>query len=294
VKSLFGARGPALLLDSKHKTWLVVTIVVGGISWGVYAVWDAGTPGGSTGGSRIGLLYGLLGAGCMVFAGLLSALRRFPRWGMLGSRQWWLRGHIWLGLLSVLFIFCHANYRFGGPIEIALWLVLALTVLSGGFGLLMQHVLPRLLGTQIDNEVPFEQIPHVCLELLRKSDKLVELLCGQEYAPTEGLPAGKRQLRAYYEEQLRPALAAKGRSADTLILSGMNVAAKIKQLGQLPGLEASGKELADLESNCKKRRALVEQERLHAWLHGWLFVHIPLSAALLVLGMVHVVSALYF
>ena len=45
---------------------------------------------------------------------------------------------------------------------------------------------------------------------------------------------------------------------------------------------------------CEERRLLREQERMHFWLHSWLLVHVPLSAALLVLGAAHVVMSLYY
>jgi hypothetical protein len=52
--------------------------------------------------------------------------------------------------------------------------------------------------------------------------------------------------------------------------------------------------LGDLEEICNESRQLVRQERLHRWLHGWLLVHIPLSLALIVLGMIHAVVALKY
>jgi len=52
--------------------------------------------------------------------------------------------------------------------------------------------------------------------------------------------------------------------------------------------------LRDLEDICDEARQLVLQERLHRWLHGWLLVHIPISLALVILGVVHAVVALRY
>jgi hypothetical protein len=52
--------------------------------------------------------------------------------------------------------------------------------------------------------------------------------------------------------------------------------------------------LGDLENICEEERQLSQQERLHGWLHGWLLTHIPLSFALLVLAIVHIVTALRY
>src|SRR5262249_3677607 len=35
--------------------------------------------------------------------------------------------------------------------------------------------------------------------------------------------------------------------------------------------------LDDLEEICEERRQLAIQQRLHEWLHGWVYVHVPLS-----------------
>jgi hypothetical protein len=53
-------------------------------------------------------------------------------------------------------------------------------------------------------------------------------------------------------------------------------------------------QVAEMRSLCDERRLLARQEQLHGWLHGWLLVHIPLSVALLVLTVAHVVMALYY
>jgi hypothetical protein len=53
-------------------------------------------------------------------------------------------------------------------------------------------------------------------------------------------------------------------------------------------------QVTELQRLCDERRQLAEQERLHRLLHGWLLVHIPLSAVLLVLGVAHAVMSLYY
>ncbi len=50
----------------------------------------------------------------------------------------------------------------------------------------------------------------------------------------------------------------------------------------------------DLENICDEERQLTLQGHLHAWLHGWLLLHIPLSLALILLGAVHAVMALRY
>ncbi len=61
----------------------------------------------------------------------------------------------------------------------------------------------------------------------------------------------------------------------------------------------SGKELRamlpqPLLEACEERRELAEHRKLHHLLHGWLLLHVPLSFALLVLTVIHVVTAVYW
>ena len=50
----------------------------------------------------------------------------------------------------------------------------------------------------------------------------------------------------------------------------------------------------ELQTICEERHQLAFQKRLHHWLHGWLFVHVPLSMALLLLALVHAVISLRY
>jgi hypothetical protein len=60
-------------------------------------------------------------------------------------------------------------------------------------------------------------------------------------------------------------------------------------------LPPAAHEIVDaLESFCRQRRQWDSQARLHFWLHNWLWIHFPLSVALLVMMAVHVFVALKF
>ena len=50
--------------------------------------------------------------------------------------------------------------------------------------------------------------------------------------------------------------------------------------------------LDQLEAICRDSRRLHDERRMHRLLHGWLFVHAPLSMALVLLLIVHAVMAI--
>ena len=282
-------RTSPLLIDSSHRKWFVATAALALVALGLYAWVSWTTPGGLTGGSLVGMWYGIAGAALMVYAGLLSLLRRVPSWWWLGSRKVWLKGHIWLGLLSGVLILCHSGFRWGGPLEQILWVIVILTLATGVVGLLLQQVLPRLLTTRVAAEAPYEQIPHICTVLQQKADALV----AQVKADAKVSAEPKARLEEFYTGEVRSFLAPRFRRSSPLA-HPLQAEALFNRAQTLVGLPALKETLAELAGFCDERRQLGEQERLHLWLHGWLLAHIPLSVILLVLGMAHAVMSLYY
>jgi hypothetical protein len=289
-----------LLIDSTHRRWLASTILLASIAVAVYAWFYARTPGGLSGGSTVGLWYGILGSALMIYAGLLSALRKVPSWWWLGARKTWLKGHIWLGLLSGVFILCHSGFRWGGVLEKALWIVFILTLLTGLFGLFLQQFLPRLITTRVFCEGPYEQIPHLCKIMARRADRLMASIWD---VPSEGTVmniaasqmgiGAKIQLQEFYESQVLPFLSGPARRS-VLLAKPLQAENAFGRLKALPGLAEVKPQIEEMEQLCGERRQLAEQERLHHLLHGWLLVHVPLSVSLLVLGVAHAVVSLYY
>jgi hypothetical protein len=300
-----------VLIDRTHKRWFVATLLIAAGALALWIVLDALSPERLRGGSTVGLWYGTVGSFLMVYAGLLAAHRRLMRWQWLGARQTWLRGHIWLGLLSGLFLLLHSGLRWGGLLERLLWVAVIGTLVTGIVGLALQQALPRALTTRIRAEAPYEQIPHLCQVMRRKADALVDAVCGDLDAPapiesTQGSAGlvetggilglaenGKFRLWTFYNKEVRPFLSPDFPRRSPL-RDPLRAEASFEQLGRLRGLEAAGDKLAELACMCDERRQLADQERLHFWLHAWLHTHVPFSAAVLVLGVAHVISALYF
>ncbi len=295
-----------MIIDSSHKTWIVATVVLTVLATAGYVVYSTKTPDGPTGGSLPGMLYGISGSLLMLVAGLLSARKQVPTW-RIGRAQTWLKGHIWLGLLSVPLILFHSGFHWGGRLEQVLWVVFALIIGSGIFGLVLQQVLPRFMTKQISLETIFEQIPHVCSVMRADADKLVASVCGPlgiEQPQEGGEEKGKKKAKAvqplegsgplkdFYLRDVRPFLDGAYERSTTLA-SETRAAGLYSQVRVMlpPTLHET---LDQLAAFCEERRQLAVQSRLHHWLHGWLFVHVPLSMALLVLGLAHAVMALWY
>jgi hypothetical protein len=291
---------------------------------GVYAVYAANVPDRPRGGSAIGLTFGVIGFGFMLFAALLGARKRVPTW-RIGRAQAWMRGHLWLGLLSLPVILFHGGFHFGGTLTSVLMWLLIVTVLSGLFGAALQHYLPRVMTIDVKLETIYDEIGNVRVLLREEADRGVEALCGslglgksakEEMQRAGGFTAARAMsvskggasvavatetvvltdeasapLRTFYLGEMRPFLEQPRR--------GSRLGNADKAHNAFAGLRTLMPEPAhglvqDLEDICDEARQLVRQEQLHRWLHGWLLVHIPISMAVIVLGAVHAVVALRY
>ena len=262
----------------------------------------------------------------MLFAGLLGLRKKFPVW-RVGRAQTWMRGHLWLGLLSLPVILFHGGFHFGGTLTRVLMWLLIITVVSGLFGAALQHYIPRVMTADVPFETIYDEIGHVRKLLLEEADRSMEALCGslglrkasqEEIQRAGGFTALRPMavasgggaavaaaaeilllseeesapLRRFYLNEVRPFLE---HPAERRLLLTDSDRAQLGFAGVRTLLPARAHATVDdLQSVCDEARQLQKQQRLHHWLHLWLLVHIPISLALIVLGAVHAVMALKY
>jgi hypothetical protein len=125
----------------------------------------------TVGGTPLGLWFGSISLAIFVFAALLSLRKKIPLW-RVGTVQRWLRAHIWLTLLTIPLVILHSGFRFGGPMTTLLMALYAIVMVSGIYGLFLQHLMPRLMKERLPAETVFEQIPHIRAQLATAAEKM--------------------------------------------------------------------------------------------------------------------------
>lgn len=310
-----------MIINTKHRGWIVVCLVLLVIATVIYVPYHRGAFNGPSGGSWPGLIYGIIGFAIMLYAGLLGLRRKVPTW-RLGRGESWLRGHIWLGLLSFPIILFHSGFQFGGSLTVVLMILLTIVILSGIFGVILQQFLPRMMMIQVPLETIYEQIDSIVEQLRTDADNIVKEVNGtvpilttvaaaeqragggvarqREPQPTtpssHPAPAGplleSDKFVNIYTGDIRPFL-----ERDLPRNGPLSTPAKANAMFQ--SLRTSlpvplHETISEVESICEERRQLDQQKRLHHWLHGWLFLHVPLSLALLLLSAVHMVMAVRY
>jgi hypothetical protein len=316
----------------RHVPWIVGCLAVAALSAVWYFAAYLGAGGWNarpTGASAPGLTLGAVGGLICLFEFLIWPRKKKRAW-RLGRVQVWMRAHIWLGLLAVPVLILHSGFRWGGTLSTVLMILFLVVIASGVWGLVVQQFLPTRMFENVPAETIYSQIDHVVSQFGREADRLVLVTCGHEDGskPTpaseedeneiaEGhfvvgavRTAGRVQgkvletrsvtafvpdsefLRTFYRESIRPYLENGAASGSPLAAVARSTILFQDTRTRLP--QGAYGALAALESMCDQRRQLDDQSRIHFWLHNWLWVHLPLSIALIVLMFVHVFYALMY
>jgi hypothetical protein len=125
----------------------------------------------TVGGTPLGLWFGSISLAIFIFAILLSLRKKIPLW-RVGTVQRWLRAHIWLTILTIPLVILHSGFRLGGPMTTLLLVLYAIVMISGFYGLFLQHIMPRLMKERLPAETVFEQIPHIRSQLAVAAEKM--------------------------------------------------------------------------------------------------------------------------
>ena len=164
-------------LDKTQRGWAIGSLAFFVVSIVIYVLYARSSPIGPRGGSTIGLVFGIVGFGFMIFAALLGARKRVPTW-RLGRAKAWMRGHLWLGLLSLPVILFHGGFHFGGALTRVLMWLLIVTVASGVYGAVLQNYSPRAMTADVPLETIYDEIGNVRMLLRQEADRAMEALCG--------------------------------------------------------------------------------------------------------------------
>ncbi|MGC1300231.1 MAG: hypothetical protein WA869_34830 [Alloacidobacterium sp.] len=290
-------------IDRTHRPWLIGSCVFLGLLLLIYipyALWSTKVGGGTP----LGIFYGVIGFGFMLFAAALGIRKRFPIW-RIGRAQHWMRGHLWLGTMALPIIFLHGAFHFGGWLTTLLMVLLIFVTISGLVGAYLQHTLPTRMMHEVGYETIYDQIDHIRQGLVAEAEQRYQSTT-EEMAPGTGMGATVvltyidtvpelttelAQYNAFYKGELKPYLENldKHSKLKTRDLSAAEFA-RVRSL--LP--ERGHKTLQALEEICEEKRQLDHQIVIHRTLHGWLLCHIPLSLALILLGFIHAIGALRY
>ena len=265
----------------------------------------------SVGGTPLGLTFGAVAFAIFIFAGVLGVRKKFVLW-RIGTVQSWMRAHIWLTLLTVPLVILHSGFRLGGEMTTLLVILYLIVMVSGIYGLALQNRMPHMMMERLPSEIVSEQIPHIRSRLyvaakkLRESLKLAPVVAMEAVGARAGAmrehPAGstalaedavsEATLAEFLDRQVLPYLSA--RSGKRFPLGKARFSEDTFRFLQLRVAETYRARVAEIQSWCDERRMLDLQLKMHHWLHGWLFIHVPISFILIGLTGWHAFVTLFY
>jgi hypothetical protein len=224
------------------------------------------------GGSVEGLLYGVAGTGLIAVLMYLGIRRRSYE-SATGTLQGWVSAHVYLGLLTLLLIPMHAGFRFGWDVHTLAFVLLAIVVLSGIVGLYLYHNIPGRLtryeaGQQADKIDPEmgRLLSDMRALVKNKSDSLVQIYKAEVATLQNRAPKGW-------------SLLLKGQGNDLLAVRSADLSRKVS--GIPPEDQATFHILSQLLLKKTQLEVnLLHQMRLRNALQAWLYVHVPVSIAM--------------
>jgi len=267
----------------------------------------------NVGATPLGLIFGSIAFGIFIFAGLLGLRKKVVLW-RIGTVQSWLRAHIWLTLLTIPLVMLHTGFRLGGPMTALLVTLYAIVMVSGIYGLTLQHYLPRLMNERLSTEAVAEQIPFIRAQLCEVAEKMRARLAPIEAftthlastariaikpvtevfqaAPLEaGDPASEAVLVDFIDRQVLPYLRAG--DSNRRRLGNPRYSEDVFRMVKLRVAAEYSPQIEEIQGWCDQRRMLDVQTRLQHWLHGWLFIHVPLSYLLILMTAWHAFVTLF-
>jgi cytochrome b561 len=274
------------LANRKGAFWAGVTLAAAVALVALYLMADR-PPGGGMGGTPLGVAYGFV---ALALFGILLAfgVRKRAYRSTVGTLSGWLQAHLYLGVLVLLVVLLHAGFEMKDRVAAAAFVCMALVVLSGFVGVVAYSLFPRLL-TDVESNLSAEEIS---AELNRLAGSMARLAAGKSGA------FGKIYRRV--EKEARP-----GWLAGWGIL-GRRIGRRVGKAGEAEAWEPLLK-LVPAEEREPLRNLLVlsrqhkelhlrlmRQQRYRNLMDVWLFLHLPLSIALIVLVAAHVIAAFFY
>jgi hypothetical protein len=262
--------------------WRRLFLLLLTIAIAVY-VWDYGRE-YTHGGSTVGIAFGVAGTLLILLEAFFGIRKRWYR-SRFGTLEQWLQSHIYLGVLVLVVLLFHSGGRFNDSIAVATLILVAVVVFSGIFGAILYVTVPRLL-TEVESNLTVDELSEQLNQLARSMARIAsaksepfqriynELL--RESQP--GWLAGWRLLFARQRRQRREA-------AQWANLLGFVGRDEQEELRQMLVVSRQRKELLI---------RLIYQQRYKNVLEAWLYIHVPVTIALLLFAALHIAAVFYY
>jgi hypothetical protein len=265
---------------------------------------------GPNGGTWLGYALGTLGALMIVGLAWLGVRKRQYASGV-GTVKGWVSMHVYFGVALLVVATLHTGFQFGANLHTLAYALMVLVIASGVVGIVVYSRYPRLITdhrAQATREGWLEEVldlneraiqladqisPEVHRFVLRSVERLRLGGSWREQLAGAGSDPGTTEISALTEILRKKLSAGESEGDDTeqvIVLTESRIL-----MGQRdPAIERL-KQLLELLIRRNELTARVNRDvEMHARMQVWLYLHVPLTAALLAALLAHVVTVFLY
>ena len=263
---------------------------------------------GPSGGTWLGYTLGGLSAALILMLAWLGVRKR--RYGdAFGTAKGWLSAHVYLGLSLITLTVLHTGFQWGANIHTLALVLMLVVILSGIYGVVAYTRYPSLISAQRANATQaswLDQIGELNDEALKLADRLEDEVRARVLQSIGRMRIGGgvgwqlfggRTAEGHADNHwLADRLSQAGRSAPSPQSTAMFMAQQLAtQRKQDPEEVGRLRQLIELLARRNELVSKLNQDiQLHARMRIWLYVHVPLSVALLAALVAHVFSVFLY
>ena len=262
--------------------WLKIALAISAVALLIYAFNDVQPK--PNGGSIYGYVTGTIGVGLILWLTVLGVRKRQitpGRW----SLKSWTSAHVYLGLSLIVIATLHTGFDLGWNVHTLAYVLMMLVIASGIFGIAAYASLPQALSANRGETTQVQM-----LDNLRMLDRQLN----EAAQPLDAEGAAIVQM-ALHDDPFGGGIIARltGRYGKC----GTRAALAAVRAHPSRG-EAQADPLDHVEVLLERKRSSLSRIRKHlrlkALLEVWLYIHVPLTFALIAALFVHIVAVFYY
>jgi hypothetical protein len=283
-----------LAFRKRRYLWAAMTLIV--LALLAYWIHDPQEP--PNGGTVLGYILGTLGA-LMILCFTWFGVRKRRYSSTAGTLQGWLSAHVYFGMALFVIVLLHAGLQVGWNIHTLAFVFMTLVIVSGLYGVFIYTKYPERLSENRDGASRSELLDELD-DIDRRSRRVAAQLPGefQDFV-TSGIQ--RTELGSTLWQRLRNEDRSRiqiPNQAETTLNPGQEAAMDWLAEQQSRADANSAATIAELSALLRNKRKLLRQVgedlKLQAGIEIWLYAHVPLTAALLMALVAHIVTVFLY
>ncbi len=283
--------------------WFSVVLITGSLA--AYLIHDPGGP--PNGGTWLGYTLGTIGALLIVWL-MFFGIRKRRYLNGVDTLRGWLSAHIYLGTTLILIVLLHAGFQVGWNIHTLAFALMLIVIFSGFFGLYVYLRYPAMMTRHRESatrEAMLEEVAEIDQNALALADGIDPKIHAVILRSIDHTRLGGgvwTQLRArdgsdLALDTLQKAIVARDKKQEMKTTEMPTMFAMVDFLAG-HATDKQGEAMRKLIDMISRKKALATKVardmQYQAMMEIWLYVHVPLSFALLAALIAHIVSSFFY